>query len=239
MALRAVLFGSIGTLVDTSDAQRLAFNAAFRSFNIDVFWSRDTYQSLLTQPGGRNRIANALKGAGIDPERSLVDAIYNEKTSLFLNHLYSEVRPRAGVVTLLEQAGQTGLATAFVCGTDKAVIDALLEGAAGISAASFDVILSSSDARNIKPDPELYTFALAQLGLEPAECVAIEDTITNGRSAQAAGIPVLYTPGEMTAHEDWACVSDQIVSLETLSISSTAVDALRIWHGDQIEQRAA
>lgn len=239
MVLSAVFFGSIGTLVETSEAQRSAFNTAFGSFGIDIFWGRETYQSLLVQPGGRNRIANALDEAGFEHDQGLVDAIYTEKTSLFVELLRAGVQPRAGTVNLLEQASQSGLATALVSGTDKSVINALLEGAIGLSASSFDLILTGEDAQNPKSTPDLYNVALSQLGVHASDCIAIEDTVTGGQSAQATGIPVLYTPGEMTQKQDWSSVKDQITSLNTLGMNGSAVHALRMLHGDQIQQRAA
>lgn len=239
MALRAVLFGSIGTIVETSERQRTAFNTAFRTFDIDLFWDQKTYEDLLQQPGGRKRIVSALGGRGIDHDEALVDALYNEKTALFIAALREGIEPRPGVVNLLEQAGQAGLAVGFVSGTDRQVIDAVLDGAVGVLESHFDLILSGTNAKNAKPDPELYQFALSQLGLEPHDCVAVEDTVVSGQAAAAAAIPVLYTPGALTAREDWASVKSQIASLETLGVGPTAVDALHIWHADQLSQKAA
>jgi HAD superfamily hydrolase (TIGR01509 family) len=239
MTLRAILFGSIGAIVETSERQREAFNTAFRQFDVDLFWDRETYQRLLQQPGGRRRIAEALANAGFAADDALVDAIYNEKTSLFLSSLRAGVEARPGVVNLLEQAGQAGLAVGFVTGTDRRVVDAVIEGTVGINAAQFDLILSGTDAKNAKPDPEIYRFALSQLAMEPTECVAIEDTVVSGRAAMAAGIPVLFTPGALTEHDDWSSVEGQIASLETLGLGRHAINALQIWHADQLNQKAA
>jgi HAD superfamily hydrolase (TIGR01509 family) len=239
MTLRAILFGSIGAVVETSERQREAFNTAFRQFDVDLFWDRETYQSLLQQPGGRRRIAEALANASVEANDALVDAIYNEKTSLFLSALRAGVEARPGVVNLLEQAGQAGLAVGFVSGTDRRVVDAVIEGAVGVNANQFDLILSGTDAKNAKPDPEIYRFALSQLAMEPTECVAIEDTVASGRAAMAAGIPVLFTPGALTEGDDWASVEGQIASLETLGLGPNAITALQIWHADQLNQKAA
>lgn len=238
MPLHAVLFGAIGALVETSEIQRSAFNTAFRNFDIDIFWDRSDYERLLQQPGGRLRIAKALEANSMNDE-ALVDGIYNEKTALFLADLKAGIEPRPGVLNLLEQAGQAGLAVGFVSGTDRQVVDAVIEGAVGVSSKHFDLILSGTDAKNAKPNPEIYTFALEQLGLEPTQCVAVEDTVASGRAAIAAGIPVLFTPGAMTQREDWASVEGQIGNLESLGIGPTAIDALQIWHADQLSQRAA
>ncbi|MEQ8657818.1 MAG: HAD-IA family hydrolase [Hyphomicrobiales bacterium] len=238
MPLHAVLFGAIGAIVETSEIQRAAFNTAFRNYDVDIFWDRAEYELLLHQPGGRVRIAKALEASGMNDE-TLVDAIYNEKTALFLDDLKAGIEPRPGVLNLLEQAGQAGLAVGFVSGTDRQVVDAVIEGAVGVSPKHFDLILSGTDAKNAKPNPEIYDFALEQLGLEAQQCVAIEDTVSSGRAAMAAGIPVLFTPGAMTQREDWGLVDGQIANLESLGVGPIAIDALQIWHADQLSQKAA
>ena len=45
--IKAVIFGSIGTLVETSDIQRQSFNQAFKTLGIDWYWDKDNYKKLL------------------------------------------------------------------------------------------------------------------------------------------------------------------------------------------------
>ena len=52
----AILFGSIGTIADTSELQRQAFNKAFALHNLEWQWSRTEYISLLEKSGGTCRI---------------------------------------------------------------------------------------------------------------------------------------------------------------------------------------
>ncbi|MEM1317255.1 MAG: haloacid dehalogenase, partial [Pseudomonadota bacterium] len=56
MTISAILFGSIGTLVETSEHQRHAFNRAFRDSGLDWNWDQPTYRDLLAVSGGQNRI---------------------------------------------------------------------------------------------------------------------------------------------------------------------------------------
>jgi phosphoglycolate phosphatase-like HAD superfamily hydrolase len=52
----ALLFGSIGTLVETSELQRESFNLAFKQFGLDWYWNTATYCKLITEPGEKKRI---------------------------------------------------------------------------------------------------------------------------------------------------------------------------------------
>jgi beta-phosphoglucomutase-like phosphatase (HAD superfamily) len=54
--LKAVIFGAIGTIAETSDIQRQAFNLAFAEAGLDWNWDAQTYHDLLKINGGQNRI---------------------------------------------------------------------------------------------------------------------------------------------------------------------------------------
>jgi phosphoglycolate phosphatase-like HAD superfamily hydrolase len=56
--MSAILFGSISTLVDSSELQRRAFNEAFESHGLDWQWSQPDYVAMLESNGGAQRIAD-------------------------------------------------------------------------------------------------------------------------------------------------------------------------------------
>ena len=54
---KAVIFGAIGTIVETSNIQRKSFNKAFKEFGLDWYWSSTEYKKLLEKSGGENRLS--------------------------------------------------------------------------------------------------------------------------------------------------------------------------------------
>ena len=56
---------------------------------------------------------------------------------------------------------------------------------------AFDLVVTGDEVTRHKPDPEAYLLALARLQLEPAKCLAFEDSDVGVASARAAGIPVV------------------------------------------------
>ena len=58
--------------------------------------------------------------------------------------------------------------------------------------------------RYSKPSPDCYLLAVANLGLEPEDCVAIEDTEHGVAAAAAAGVACLAVPNEMSKHHDFS-----------------------------------
>ena len=66
---------------------------------------------------------------------------------------------------------------------------------------TFRVVVTGDMVDNGKPHPEAYLTAAAALGVDPADCLAIEDSPTGARSAEAAGCRVLVVPNHVPVPE--------------------------------------
>lgn len=199
--MKALFLGSISVLVDTSEIQREAFNRAFSEAGLDWHWSQDTYRHMLTESGGQGRIEDFAeeKGADVDAQ-----ALHARKTEIFQEMLRKEglsIRPQTE--RLLNSAREQGLKIAFVSGTAKESLDAVLEGLGGADALGFDLVTSRETGLAAKPDPALYLYALETLGLEAGEVTAIEDNGPGVAAARAAGLSCLAYPNENTEGHDF------------------------------------
>ena len=58
---KALLFGSIGTIVETSEIQRKSFNSAFKIAGLKWNWTKEIYKKLLIKSGGEKRILRYAK----------------------------------------------------------------------------------------------------------------------------------------------------------------------------------
>ena len=56
---------------------------------------------------------------------------------------------------------------------------------------SLDVVLARDDVQNGKPDPEIYLLAAEKLGVQPQDCIVIEDSPNGVRAGVAAGMNVV------------------------------------------------
>jgi HAD superfamily hydrolase (TIGR01509 family) len=81
---------------------------------------------------------------------------------------------------------------ALASSANREVIDAVLDGA-GITE-RFAATVSSEEVRRGKPAPDVYLEAARRLGVDPADCAAVEDSSNGLRSAHAAGMVVVATP---------------------------------------------
>lgn len=201
--LKALLFDVDGTLADTEEAHRSAYNAAFIEHQLPWYWTHQRYAALLRVRGGQERLRQYVRGLRVGGKErhrllELVPTLHETKTRLFAEYVAAGRVPlRPGVARLMGEARAAGLELALVSSTTPANIDALLTANLGpASRRWFRVIATGEQVAQYKPAPDIFHFALAQLGRRPVDCVAFEDTPAGVAAASAAG---LYTIGLPTA----------------------------------------
>jgi len=211
--MSAILFGSIGTLVETSEVQRAAFNAAFQQHHLDWNWSRDQYQKLLASSGGRHRIDAYASSVG-----QSVDAadVHRTKSLIFQRSLRDgALQTRDGVTEIIREAKRRGIQVAFVTTTSRENVDALLTSISkAVRPADFDLIVDVTQVESPKPSPSCYQFAVARLGEQVGRCVAIEDNPDGVAAAKAAGLPCVAFPVTNTSSHDYASADTKTHQLD-------------------------
>lgn len=175
---RGVLFDVDGTLVDSADAIRSAWR----------------------------RLAETL---GIEPGPIVAASVAARAQDLVDRFVPPDLRARA--IDLSREAGLAAAASVVALPGAAALLDALPSGSWGcvtsgrqeivttrLRAAGLPVppvFVTSEDVSRGKPDPEPYVRGAAVLGLDPADCLAFEDTTDGVASARAAGMPVVAVVG--------------------------------------------
>ena len=192
---KALLFGSIGTLVETSEIQRKSFNEAFKKKGLDWYWTKEEYIKLLNKSGGSDRIKEYAK-----KKNTKVNAkqLRDLKTKLFNNYLkksYLKLRP--GVKSIINICYKEKIRLAFVTSTSKNNVNSILFSLRkSISQKNFSFIGNSKLVKNLKPNPDIYLLALKKLKLKSTECLAIEDSQESLNSAVNAKIKCIIFPGK-------------------------------------------
>ena len=216
----ALIFDVDGTLAETEELHRQAFNHAFARHGLDWQWDRAVYKDLLRVTGGKERMRAYHGRLEIAPPLSDADiaALHRIKTAHYAELVETGCCPlRPGVTELLAAAKSRGQRLAIATTTSHGNIDALLSQALGTSWAShFDAIVAADDVGHKKPAPDVYLETLARLKLDAADCVAIEDSANGMISASRAGIPVLITRSMFFADDDFSaarCVLNDLSEL--------------------------
>lgn len=219
----ALFFGSIGTLVETSDMQREAFNTAFREAGLSWHWDQKTYAKLLERSGGQRRIAEYAQAVGdvVDPValhdakvRHFVDTILDKKLVL-----------RPGVRSLIDDAHDAGMTVGFVTSTGANQMLPIFDAVgSALELHDFSYIGDSTKAERGKPFPDIYHDALQTLDLDRNDVLAIEDTASSARASLAAGIRTCVLPGEMVKKHSFpvAAIKVDALSADLLKLAVAA-----------------
>ena len=192
--IRALVFDFDGTILDTETLE-------FRR-----------WEALYVQHGRSLALSDWQQGIGtwnaFDPWLGLPGEV-QERREQVSAELHAQIRQdisaadlRPGVRTVLYQAQAAGLRLALCTSSSHGWIDPWLaqHGLEGV----FEVTATREDVARVKPDPELYTLACARLGLPPAECLALEDSLNGATAAAAAGLRVVVVPNEVTSSQPFS-----------------------------------
>ena len=195
MDYKAILFGSIGTLIETSDLQRESFNEAFKEAGLDWYWDQEDYRLLLKQSGGTKRIEDFAEINNVNVNAS---QIRNRKTEIFSSYIIqNKQKLRKSVDEIIKYTKDNNIKLAFSTSTTLNNVDAVFESLSGqISKEEFEFIGNKSFVKNEKPHPEIYKVTLDKLNLQPEDCLAIEDTEESSNSAVSAGIKCIGFQGD-------------------------------------------
>ena len=217
--MEALIFDCDGVLVDTErDGHRVAFNRAFAEVGYEIEWDVELYGDLLRISGGKERMRHYFNQMGwpddVSDKDDLIVDLHKMKTDLFMQIIESgELALRPGIARLVDEViAEGGIALAICSTANERSVNLLVEKLLGPERkAKFGAILAGDVVSKKKPDPEIYNLASERLGLEPDECVVIEDSRNGLLSAKAAGMHCVITSNGYTEKEDFT-EADFVVS---------------------------
>ena len=210
--LAALIFDVDGTLAETEELHREAFNRAFAGEGLPYRWDQARYRSLLLVTGGRQRLEHFFAESTDLTEPQIAGLA--PRLHLAKNGHYAEVMAdspielRPGVADLLRQARATPLKLAIATTTSRVNLEGLARRFPGeLDLDGFDVVVCGEDVTALKPDPEVYRTALQRLALPPGRCLAFEDTRNGVESAVGAGLRVVVTPSLYSTGQDFSAAT--------------------------------
>jgi HAD superfamily hydrolase (TIGR01509 family) len=203
--LEAVIFDLDGTLVDSEQhGHRLAFNEAFRHFDLPDRWDEDRYRQLLATTGGERRLFGWLSSPEStfstrpEPERrQMAQDLHRWKTDRFAAMAAAgEIPARHGVFDWLDALGRHQVRLAVATTGSRRWVLPLLDKTFG--ADRFEVVVAGDDVAHRKPDPEAYLRTLERLGVTATQAVAVEDSRPGWESAANAHVTCVVVANEET-----------------------------------------
>ncbi|MBV2367003.1 HAD family hydrolase [Streptomonospora nanhaiensis] len=186
--LQAVLFDMDGTLIDSESLWGRAESATVAALGGE--WTHEDHRRNI---GGASaqvaRYILDLTGADAPPEE-----VAARMQAEFARALDDGAPLRPGAKELVALVAESGLPSALVTSTRRALVERAI-GAIGLD--SFDLSVAGDEVEANKPDPAPYLTAARLLGVDPAACVAFEDSAVGVASAMAAGCVTVAVPDQV------------------------------------------
>jgi beta-phosphoglucomutase len=178
---KGVLFDLDGVILKSMEQHLEAWQHAFNRMGIRIR-KEDFYQ--LEGRGVRSVVDELARMYDLDQD--LKPKIIETKMAYY-NRIY---KPEfyQGLFELLKWLKEKKIKTAIITGATRERVDDLISNHLN---GFFEASVTSDDVENTKPFPEPYLKGAALLGLQPAQCLVIENAPLGIRSAKAAGMTVI------------------------------------------------
>ena len=184
----AILFDHDGTLVDTEPVWAAAKVALAAEFG-GTWTEQDTLDCLgLSMQFTLDR----LRERGVNLPDEEINNLLVAKVHETLAQQPVEFLP--GIERFLSEVREAQIPAAVVTNATTSVARRTANAA---PEGTFSVVIGNDETTHPKPNPQPYLLAAERLGVDPTQCVAIEDSPSGVRSAPAAGMRVIVVPGEL------------------------------------------
>ena len=181
--IKAVIWDMDGVIADTAPYHFSAWQEVFRKRKVSY-----TEEEFRHNFGLRNDtiIRNIL---GEQISQGEIEAIAREKEATFRRIIGQRVKPLPGAVELIKSLGKHGFRMAIASSAPMGNIQ-LITGSLGIDNC-FQTIVTGQDVTEGKPSPQGFLLAAQRLGVEPKNCIVIEDAVAGVAAAKRAGMRCL------------------------------------------------
>ncbi len=183
--IKAVIFDMDGVLIDAKEWHYEALNKALGLFGYEI----SRYEHLVTYDG----LPTADKLSMMTLEKQLPKGLHKYinalKQEYTMEKIFVNCRPLFVHEYALSRLKSEGYRLAVASNSIRATVDIMMQKASLERYLEFS--LSNQDVKKAKPDPEIYNVAISRLGLDPSECLIVEDNKNGLAAAAASGANVM------------------------------------------------
>lgn len=212
--LKAVIFDFDGLMVDTETPAYAAWSSIYIEHGVSL--SLHDWVLCVGTDGGFDPVQHLQTLLGRELDRMALFAEKERRKSLVCQRL----GPRPGLLAKLDEAAQLGLPLAVASSSAADWVVPHLERLH--LRPRFAAVVTRDDVKRVKPFPDLYLRAAAQLQLTPSQVLVFEDSEPGVRAARAAGMRCIAVPGPITRHLAFVEASARTSFLGELSLAAWA-----------------
>lgn len=189
--IKAVIFDLDGLMVDSEPVHFKAYEHVLRELGITV--PESDYAERYVGISDGDAAQDIVKRYHLPISAK---ELLTRKAAAFAKLLPGHVVPKEGLFDLLKNLREHKYKTAVASGAMLPDIKQII-AALGLQA-SFDALCSAEQVTRGKPDPDVFLLAAQKLGVQPAECLVLEDAPVGAQAAHAAGMKCYAIPSRET-----------------------------------------
>lgn len=205
---KAVIFDMDGTLVDNMHYHQAAWMQFLERYGMDITeeeFNRKNH-GIITE------IVPRFFDRRLEPEEII--KLGAEKESLYRVLYQPYLKPIEGLVSFLNTLKENDIKVGLATAADRPNIDFTLGGLQIWD--FFSAITGGEEVTYGKPDPEVYNTTARKLGVEPKDCLVVEDSVPGIKSGLAAAMQVMaitttHPPGELAEYPLYKIITDYTV----------------------------
>ena len=195
MKYKAVLFDMDGVLIESEWLIRAASIQSLAEHGIDA-----KHEDFLEFTGmGEDRfVGGVAEKHGLVYKTEMKELAYD----YYGQRVMAEAHIPAGIKEMLQELHSRGITLAVCSAADLRKVRYNIQ-AIGVEESLFTALVTGSDVARKKPFPDIYLEGARRVGMEPSDCLVVEDAVSGIQAAHAAGmdavgIPSTFTPEQLT-----------------------------------------
>lgn len=211
MQKKAILWDNDGILVNSEVLFYEANRRYFKRYEIELDPALYFEYFLCNSYGSWH----LLRDKGLDDEQ--ITAARRERDEIYIELLDSTPDLTTPGIEKVLQYFSEKCRMAIVTSSERGHFDRIHQRTGLLS--HFSLVVAAGDYRHGKPEPEPYLVAANRLGVQPADCIAVEDSPRGLKAATAAGIPCVVMRTYLTSShpfDEAHAVVDTPAELQTI-----------------------
>lgn len=209
--IKAVIFDMDGLMIDSEPIHSRSFEMIIKDYGYEpIFHDNGLVQKVGIKSKENWEFLKDRHGIRED-----TDILVRKKREIYYEILKEYIKPMPGLLKLVSELKNQKVKLAVASSSAIAQIELVLKEL-GIYE-DFDIVVSGEWVEKSKPHPEIYILTAKNLGVEPKDCVALEDSIAGVTSAFEAGVKVVAVPTSATEKEDFSKANLRVSSLEDIN----------------------